>query len=91
MVTGTGTTGTGTSGNSTATTSNTGNATSTTATSNTGADGTGDLTLTTYTVNRTLAAGTKDVTQASLWSTTAISQTKPHSFNSIFNSEQPLT
>jgi len=63
-------TATGTTGTANTGTSNTG--TGTTGAGNTGADGDGDLTLTTYTVNRTLGAGTKDTTQVSL--VTAISQ-----------------
>ena len=63
--TGTGTTGTANTGTANSGTGNTG-------TGNTGADGAGDLTLTTYTVNQTLSAGTKDVTQVGL--VTAISQ-----------------
>ena len=47
-------------------TGTTGGAGSTTTASTTGSDGDGDLTTGTYTINRTLAAGTKDVTQVSL-------------------------
>ena len=57
--TGTGTTGTANTGTANSGTGNTG-------TGNTGAEGAGDLTLTTYTVNQTLSAGTKDVTQVGL-------------------------
>ena len=63
--TGTGTTGTANTGTANSGTGNTG-------TGNTGAEGAGDLTLTTYTVNQTLSAGTKDVTQVGL--VTAVNQ-----------------
>lgn len=63
-------TGTGTTGTANTGTSNTG--TGTTGAGNTGAEGAGDLTLTTYTVNQTLAAGTKDTTQVGL--VTAVNQ-----------------